>query len=190
MVKDGKFVYVGDEAGLSEYEGEVTDLGGKFIMPGIIDSHVHVTIPEGMDAEMFEAYKREAAAKKETESISDETDSFGAGKKDGSVSEGKGETDSGAEQLYLALGNDLNKQQLGMVLQLMDVSQEEYAGADVVYVTNEEEHAFLDPYIDPSRIGKNALSSVLVRPREEGYGIEVTTKNINFCTPECIRTPF
>ena len=42
-VKDGKFVYVGDEAGLSAYEGEVTDLGGKFIMPGIIDSHVHVT---------------------------------------------------------------------------------------------------------------------------------------------------
>ena len=26
-VKEGKFVYVGDEAGLSEYEGEVTDLG-------------------------------------------------------------------------------------------------------------------------------------------------------------------
>ena len=42
-VKDGKFVYVGDEAGLSEYEGEVTDLGGKFIMPGIIDSHIHIS---------------------------------------------------------------------------------------------------------------------------------------------------
>ena len=49
VVKDGKFVYVGDEAGLSEYEGEVTDLGGKFIMPGIIDSHVHVTIPVGFE---------------------------------------------------------------------------------------------------------------------------------------------
>ena len=48
-VKDGKFVYVGDEAGLSEYEGEVTDLGGKFIMPGIIDSHVHVTWPIGFE---------------------------------------------------------------------------------------------------------------------------------------------
>lgn len=46
-VKDGKFVYVGDEAGLSDYEGEVTDLGGKFVMPGIIDSHVHVTMPVG-----------------------------------------------------------------------------------------------------------------------------------------------
>ena len=49
VVKDGKFVYVGDEAGLSEYEGEVTDLGGKFIMPAIIDSQVHVTIPVGFE---------------------------------------------------------------------------------------------------------------------------------------------
>ena len=49
VVKDGKFAYVGDEAGLSEYEGEVTDLGGKFIMPGIIDSHVHVTMGAGYD---------------------------------------------------------------------------------------------------------------------------------------------
>ena len=49
VVKDGKFVYVGDEAGLSKYEGDVTDLGGKFIMPGIIDSHVHVTFPIGFE---------------------------------------------------------------------------------------------------------------------------------------------
>ena len=43
VVKDGKFIYVGDEAGLSDFEGEVKDLNGKFIMPGIIDSHVHIT---------------------------------------------------------------------------------------------------------------------------------------------------
>ena len=47
VVNDGKFIYVGDEAGLSDYEGEVTDLGGRFIMPGIIDSHVHVTTSIG-----------------------------------------------------------------------------------------------------------------------------------------------
>ena len=52
-VKDGKFVYVGDEAGLKDFEGPVTDLGGKFVMPGIIDSHVHVTFPVGFEyAEM------------------------------------------------------------------------------------------------------------------------------------------
>ncbi len=43
VVKDGKFIYVGDDSGLSAYEGEVTDLNGKFIMPGIIDTHVHIT---------------------------------------------------------------------------------------------------------------------------------------------------
>jgi len=47
VVKDGKFVYVGDKAGLAGYEGEQTDLGGRFIMPAIIDSHVHVTTSIG-----------------------------------------------------------------------------------------------------------------------------------------------
>ena len=49
VVKDGKFAYVGDEAGLSEYEGEVTDLGGRFIMPAILDTHAHVTLPVGFE---------------------------------------------------------------------------------------------------------------------------------------------
>ena len=49
VVKDGKFVYVGDESGLSEYEGETEDLNGKFIMLGIIDSHVHVTMGAGYE---------------------------------------------------------------------------------------------------------------------------------------------
>ncbi len=49
VVKDGKFAYVGDESGLKDYEGEVTDLGGKFVMPGIIDSHVHITTGVGFE---------------------------------------------------------------------------------------------------------------------------------------------
>jgi len=48
-VKDGKFVYVGDEAGLAAYDGDATDLGGKFIIPGIIDSHVHITTGVGFE---------------------------------------------------------------------------------------------------------------------------------------------
>ena len=48
-VKDGRFVYVGGEAGLSGFEGEVSDLQGKFIMPGIIDSHVHITTGVGFE---------------------------------------------------------------------------------------------------------------------------------------------
>ena len=48
-VKDGKFVYVGDEEGLKDYEGEVIDLGGKFVMPGIIDSHIHIGFSVAFD---------------------------------------------------------------------------------------------------------------------------------------------
>ena len=48
-VKDGKFVYVGDEEGLKDFEGETVDLGGKFVMPGIIDSHAHVPMAVAFD---------------------------------------------------------------------------------------------------------------------------------------------
>ena len=43
-IKDGKFVYVGNEDGLKDYEGEVIDLGGRFVIPGIVDSHAHIAI--------------------------------------------------------------------------------------------------------------------------------------------------
>lgn len=49
VVKDKRFIYVGDESGLFDFEGEITDLKGKFIMPGIIDSHVHVTFGVGLE---------------------------------------------------------------------------------------------------------------------------------------------
>ena len=49
VVANGKFAYVGDEAGLADFEGDVTDLGGRFVMPAIIDSHVHVTMPVGFE---------------------------------------------------------------------------------------------------------------------------------------------
>lgn len=42
VIKDGKFDYVGDEEGLKDYEGEVVDMGGKFITPTFMDAHVHL----------------------------------------------------------------------------------------------------------------------------------------------------
>ena len=41
-VKDGRFLYVGSEEGLTDYEGEVRDLGGQFVMPAFVDAHVHI----------------------------------------------------------------------------------------------------------------------------------------------------
>lgn len=42
VVRDGLLVYVGDDEGAKFYQGPVTDLKGQFVMPGIIDSHVHI----------------------------------------------------------------------------------------------------------------------------------------------------
>lgn len=41
-VKDGKFIYVGDDKGADAFEGPVTDLNEQFVMPGILDAHVHI----------------------------------------------------------------------------------------------------------------------------------------------------
>ena len=62
VVKDGKFIYVGDEAGLSDYEGEVTDLGGKFIMPGIIAGSTGLHGRENQEQSRLEALQVHAGA--------------------------------------------------------------------------------------------------------------------------------
>ena len=50
-------------------------------------------------------------------------------------------------------------------------------------VTNKDEHKYLDDYLDSSVIGTRALSSVLIEKKDKGDGINVTTKNITYCTP-------
>lgn len=83
---------------------------------------------------------------------------------------------------FVALGADLKPNQRQTVLSLMGLSEEKLANCNVVYVTNKEEHEFLDNYLGADIIGHNSLSSVLVRPASTGHGVNVATQNINFCT--------
>ena len=87
-----------------------------------------------------------------------------------------------AGDVKISLGADLTAQQQEEVLSLLSVSEAELAESDVIYVTNEEEHAYLDSYVDYDTIGDAALSSSKVVLKEEGHGITVTTYNINYCT--------
>lgn len=82
----------------------------------------------------------------------------------------------------LALGADLSVEQRTTVLGILGVSEADLADYDVIYVTNEEEHQYLDAYLSSSVIGTRALSSVLIRPADEGAGLNVTTYNISYCT--------
>ena len=82
----------------------------------------------------------------------------------------------------LALGADLSAEQRASVLSLLGVSEADLADYDVIYVTNQEEHQYLDAYLSSSVIGTRALSSVLIRPASEGSGLHVNTYNISYCT--------
>ena len=83
---------------------------------------------------------------------------------------------------YLALGANLTEEQKNTVLGLMGIDPANLDSYDVVYVTNEEEHSYLDQYIDSSAIGTRSLSSVVIVKREAGNGLNISTSNINYCT--------
>lgn len=90
--------------------------------------------------------------------------------------------DAVEETPYLALGADLKETEKKKVLELLDVDQNDLKDYKTVTITNAEEHDYLDSYLSNSVIGSRALSSVLVEKREDGEGIDVTTKNITYCT--------
>lgn len=51
-IDDGAFVYVGDEAGVEPFIGpetEVVDLGGRMVLPGLHDAHVHALYTVELD---------------------------------------------------------------------------------------------------------------------------------------------
>ena len=87
-----------------------------------------------------------------------------------------------ASKSIIALGADLSAEQRATVLSLMDVTEADLANYQVVTITNDMEHQYLDAYMDVSVIGSKSLSSVKITPAESGHGVLVTTKNINYCT--------
>ena len=87
-----------------------------------------------------------------------------------------------ADTPYIALGADLTAEQRATVLDLLGVTEADLENYTVVTVTNEEEHQYLDSYLDASVIGTRALSSVVVEKQAEGQGIQVRTSNITYCT--------
>lgn len=82
----------------------------------------------------------------------------------------------------LALGADLSAEQRASVLGILGLSEADLENYDVIYVTNQEEHQYLDAYLGSDVIGTRALSSVLIRPADEGTGLHVSTYNISYCT--------
>ena len=56
------------------------------------------------------------------------------------------------------------------------------ANYNVTYVTNAQEHQYLDSYVDSSKIGSKSWSSVVIVKRKKGNGLNISTNNITYCT--------
>lgn len=83
---------------------------------------------------------------------------------------------------YLALGADLSDDQKNTILSLMGIDPANLANYNVTYVTNAQEHQYLDSYVDSSKIGSKSWSSVVIVKRKKGNGLNISTNNITYCT--------
>jgi len=88
--------------------------------------------------------------------------------------------DTAVGDIIITLGNDLTEQQKQNLLNEMSVPE----NAQIVTVTNEEEHQYLGKYISKAQIGTKAISSSKITIEEKGSGLEVKTNNINWVTDE------
>lgn len=84
-------------------------------------------------------------------------------------------------QSRVVIGADLTEEQVGQVYEAFGVKR---GSVIELKVTNAEERQYLDGYVDPSLIGTRAISSVYVELLPSGSGMDVTTNNISWCTPE------
>ncbi|MCE7737090.1 MAG: amidohydrolase family protein, partial [Candidatus Heimdallarchaeota archaeon] len=55
VMKDRKIAWIGDEGSFeNEEKDQMIDASGKFIIPGMIDGHVHLDFPGGVNMERYE----------------------------------------------------------------------------------------------------------------------------------------
>lgn len=85
------------------------------------------------------------------------------------------------DQTYLALGDDLSAKQMTTVLGIFGVA--DVNDCEVIYVTNKDEHKYLDDYVDAAQIGNQALSCVMINETDDD-DIEIELHNINYCTED------
>ena len=87
----------------------------------------------------------------------------------------------GDAQARAVIGANLDENQIASVYQLFNVKR---GDVKEMTVTNAEEREYLEGYVDESLIGTRSISCVYVELLAGGAGMDVTTSNITWCTPE------
>lgn len=84
-------------------------------------------------------------------------------------------------QSRAVIGANLDEAQVSSVYSMFGLNK---GDAIELKVTNEEERQYLEGYVDESLIGTRSISCVYVELLPEGQGMDVTTNNITWCSPE------
>ncbi len=84
-------------------------------------------------------------------------------------------------QSRAVIGADLTAEEVSAVYATFGISR---GSVIELPMTNQEERAALEGYVDSAIIGTRSISCVYVELTEAGTGMDVTTSNITWCTPE------
>ncbi len=92
----------------------------------------------------------------------------------------QGLADVAVGDMIVTLGENLTEEQKNLLLSEMNAPQE----AQIITVSNAEEHQYLGSYVAKSLIGTRAISSSAITLAEKNSGLKVETHNINWVTDE------
>ncbi len=79
------------------------------------------------------------------------------------------------------IGADLDADDIAYVYKQFGIKQ---GDVKELTVTNAEEREYLDGLVDSSLIGSKSISCIYIEALAEGKGLDVTVKNITWCTPD------
>ena len=81
----------------------------------------------------------------------------------------------------VAIGANLDSEQIAAVYSDFGI---ERGVIPEITVTNENERQYLEGLVDDKKIGHKAISCVYITILDDGSGLNVSTKNINWCTEQ------
>nr|WP_181742513.1 DUF1002 domain-containing protein [Terrilactibacillus laevilacticus] len=85
--------------------------------------------------------------------------------------------DASPGDVIVTLGANLTPSQKDSLLKEMNVDKN---NVQIVEVTNQEEHQYLDKYLPKAQIGTRAISSAKITLGQKDSGLSVSTHNINY----------
>lgn len=85
----------------------------------------------------------------------------------------------------VTIGESLNEKQKAQILNYFGVEENE---VDIRIVTNKDERKYLEGIVPDEQIGHKTFSCAYIQPTQKGSGINVKTANLNYVTPQMIKS--